>query len=300
MLAPSRAAPCLGLLAFASCVGAGDPVADNQFAATTTTRYEQTDPAATYAGPWFSNSLSLHSGGSAALAMDPTSKVTFKFTGTGVSWIAYRDEWSGYASIYVDGAFVTRVDTYATPYQAQTVMYSVTGLTSASHTLTIEAVGQHDAASGGSWVWVDAFDVVTGSSGPPPPPPPAVTRIENDNPAVQYTATGWYVNYLSVHSGGSADLATDAGSTATLNFTGTGIRWIGYQDQWSGIAAVFLDGTLVSNVDTYSASDQAQVVLFAASGLTAGNHTIAVEATHTKNALAHERWVWIDAFDVLQ
>jgi hypothetical protein len=51
------------------------------------------------------------------------------------------------------------IDTYATPSQAGTVLYTVAGLAGGTHTLAIEVTGTRNAASGGNWVWVDAFDV---------------------------------------------------------------------------------------------------------------------------------------------
>jgi hypothetical protein len=38
-------------------------------------------------------------------------------------------------------------------------VYSVTGLLSASHTLTLTVLGTKQAASCGPWIYVDAFDL---------------------------------------------------------------------------------------------------------------------------------------------
>jgi hypothetical protein len=76
-----------------------------------------------------------------------------------VNWIGYRDEWSGNARVYVDGVLKATIDTYASPSQAQAVLYMAAGLASGTHSLAIEVAGTHDAVSQGSWVWVDAFDI---------------------------------------------------------------------------------------------------------------------------------------------
>ena len=91
--------------------------------------------------------------------MDPNARATLTFSGTAVSWIGYRDEWSGIARVYIDGGLQTTVDTYLTPSKAQAVLYTASGLAQGTHTIAIEATGAHGAASAGSWVWVDAFDV---------------------------------------------------------------------------------------------------------------------------------------------
>ena len=92
-------------------------------------------------------------------------------------------------------------------------------------------------------------------------------------------------------------MALNVGARATLTFNGTGAQWIGYRNPWSGIANVYVDGVFRSQVDTYSAGRQAQVVLFTVTGLSAGAHTLAIEATKTKNASAESAWIWVDAFE---
>ena len=91
--------------------------------------------------------------------MHKGARATFTFNGTGVSWIGYRDEWSGIAKVYIDGVQKATVDTYATPSRAQVINYSISGLSSGSHTMTIEVTGTRNASSAGLWVWVDAFDM---------------------------------------------------------------------------------------------------------------------------------------------
>src|SRR5205823_4841380 len=122
------------------------------------------------------------------------------------------------------------------------------------------------------------------------------TRVEQNSSAVAYTGT-WNTNNGAFNSGGSAVLALDRGSRATFTFTGTAVKWIGYKDGWSGIANVYVDGTLQGQVDAYSAADQAQAVLFTMSGLSSGTHTLAVEVTGTKNTASSSSWIWVDAFD---
>ena len=81
------------------------------------------------------------------------------FTGTGVSWITYQDQWSGVARVYVDGELKTTLDNYAAPSRTGVAAYSIGGLGSGTHTITIEATGSRNSSAQGSWVWIDAFDV---------------------------------------------------------------------------------------------------------------------------------------------
>jgi hypothetical protein len=192
----------------------------------TITRIEQNGTGVTYSGTWSDNSGAFNSGGSAKLSMDTNSTVTLVFNGSSASWIAYRDEWSGIAQVYVDGTLRSEVDTYASPNKAQASMYTISGLTNGAHTLSIVATGRKNASSGGAWVWVDAFDVSSGDGTAPPPPTPTGTlyRIEQSNAAVKWSGT-WSVNNGKVNSGGSAKLAMDAASRATFTFTGTSVSW---------------------------------------------------------------------------
>ncbi|MBK5257130.1 MAG: hypothetical protein JJE39_13955 [Vicinamibacteria bacterium] len=119
--------------------------------------YQQDSSAVSYTGTWSSNQQPGHSGGTAYLAMDAGSVARFVFSGTSASWIGYRDEWSGIATVRVDGVVKGSVDTYSSPGQAQASVYSVSGLSNGVHTLTIEATGTRSGASAGSWIWVDAF-----------------------------------------------------------------------------------------------------------------------------------------------
>jgi hypothetical protein len=124
-----------------------------------TTRIEQDDAAVAYSGDWFRNSMTVHSGGSAKLAMDPGARATLSFTGTAVRWLGYADEWSGIANVYLDGEFKAVVNTLNSPSRAQAVLWEISGLKAGTHTLAIEATGTRNPSSGGAWVWIDAFEI---------------------------------------------------------------------------------------------------------------------------------------------
>jgi hypothetical protein len=257
----------------------------------TTISVEETDASITYSGSWFPLSYNFLSGGTGTQAMDAGSRATFTFNGVGASWMGYQDQWSGIANVYVDGVLKAQVDTYASPSKSQQTLYSITGLAAGSHTLTIEATGTHDSSSAGSWIWVDGFKYVTAA-----PTSTATTRVEQTDPSIAY-AGSWFPNSMAVHSGGSAVLAMDKNTQATFTFTGIGASWIGYQDQWSGVANVYVDGVLSKRVDTYSATSKAQQKLFTVSGLTPGQHTVKIVVTQTKRGASSGYWVWIDAFE---
>jgi hypothetical protein len=316
----------LGLLAWS----AGGPAArqataaERAHAAGGGRSVEETDPAVTWQGSWSTNPLPANSGGSARLAMDRGAQASLAFTGTSVSWLGYRDEWCGIATVSLDGELLATVDTYASPARAQARLYSVDGLDRASHTLTIEATGTHSAGSAGSWVWVDAFLVDQASFDPghasrsdagpslvrsaPPGGRESGARgsrgrgregvlLEQDDPAATWSGS-WSSNSLAAHSGGSARLSMEPSSMLRLDFRGSAVTWIGYQDEWSGIAKVLVDGRLRATVDTYASPARAQAVLFGTDELPSGPHTLTIQPTGRRNPASGGSWIWVDAFSV--
>jgi len=90
----------------------------------------------------------------------------------------------------------------------------------------------------------------------------------------------------------------DAGGRVSFTFSGTSVRWIGYRDQWSGIARVRVDGGAPVSVDTYASTGMARQTLFTAAELPPGTHTVEIEVPGERSAASGGLWVWIDRFDV--
>ena len=68
--------------------------------------------------------------------------MTVTFTGTAVQWIGPKNTNGGIADVYLDGSLAATVDTYSPAgKEFQQVLFSQTGLTAGSHTLTIMVTG---------------------------------------------------------------------------------------------------------------------------------------------------------------
>ena len=262
------------------------------------TRFEQNDPRITYTGNWYPNTNTLESSGSAILANLKGSQAIVLFNGTGISWIGASDYYSGICYLTLDGV-PTQIDTSnpsaSTLYQQ--TLFSVHNLTPGVHRLTIEVIHSHDGSTNQSWIWVDAFDIDNGSlvSGPQAA---AAGLSEQTSPAVNYSGH-WFQNQGAAYSGGSVNSAVDAGARVDFTFNGTGVTWIGYGDQWSGIAQVMMDGTLEATVDTYLNPSQAQTKAYSLTGLAAGTHVLSIVGTGTQSASSGGAWIWVDAFQVV-
>ena len=166
------------------------------------------------------------------------------------------------------------------------ISWDTTTTSNGSHTLT--AVARDAAGNTGT----SAAVTVTVSNGSG-----TVTRFEDTAPAINYTAN--WTRMSDTRASGETYMEADlAGERATLSFTGTAVSWISARFPTAGIAHVYVDGTLVATVDTYAPSVQAQVVMYTATGLTRGPHTMTIEATGTQNPSSSNAWVVVDAFDV--
>lgn len=132
-----------------------------------TQRIENNDSRLVYSplgtGHWSLNgSGAAASGGNFAVANGATAKVTFSFTGTSIKWISLLDQYSGQAKVTLDGVTET-VDNYrpstAPDFGWQKIAWQKSNLANTSHTLTIEATGTKNPASGNVSVTIDAFDI---------------------------------------------------------------------------------------------------------------------------------------------
>ena len=263
----------------------------------TVTRFEQNDPRITYTGAWDPNTNSLESGGSATLANQKGSQAVVIFNGTGITWVGTSDHYSGICYVTLDGVPVsvnTSNPASATLYQQP--LFTVGGLAPGLHRMTIEVTHSHDGSTNASSIWVDAFDVENGSLAGGTTTAGA-GLVQQTDVAANYSGH-WFQNAGGQYSGGNVNSVPDAGAHVELTFNGTAITWIGYRDEWSGLAQVFLDGAMQATVDTYLTPSQAQTPTYSLTGLAFGTHILSIVATGTHGAASAGSWVWVDAFQV--
>ncbi|HWG02888.1 MAG TPA: beta-galactosidase [Trebonia sp.] len=134
---------------------------------------------------------------------------------------------------------------------------------------------------------------------------PATSYTYDDaNSALAYTgnwthATAGNSNYTGGDYDSTESWSTEAGGAATVTFTGPAVQWIGPKNNNGGIADVSIDGKQVATVDTYSASGKEyKQVLYAASGLSSGSHTLTITVTGNKDSASSADTVVVDAINV--
>jgi beta-galactosidase GanA len=125
---------------------------------------------------------------------------------------------------------------------------------------------------------------------------------DDPDPALTYTGTWSHVGAEQNYTGGdyqhTESFSDTAGDGASVDFTGTGVKWISNLDGNHGTADVYLDGVKSKTVDLYAANKQNQYVAYQAGGLSDGPHTLRIVATGEKNPAASGTFVTIDAIDV--
>lgn len=89
-----------------------------------------------------------------------------------------------------------------------------------------------------------------------------------------------------------------AGETATLSFTGTGVKYYAVKAGHHGIAAVSIDGGAETNVDLYATAKAGDVLVWTSPALTAGTHTLRIRNTGNKNTSSSGTVVTLDRADV--
>ncbi|HEY8135821.1 MAG TPA: M4 family metallopeptidase [Candidatus Limnocylindrales bacterium] len=104
------------------------------------------------------------------------------------------------------------------------------------------------------------------------------TLTEFQETQLAYTKT-WNTNTVGT-PWGTTRYSTKRKATATLIFTGTDVVWIAQRGPKRGVANVFVDG-VKTHVDLYSSSLTERRVVFIASGLAPGQHTLTIKVKGT-------------------
>jgi hypothetical protein len=131
----------------------------------------------------------------------------------------------------------------------------------------------------------------------------ATTRSEEN--AATYSG-GWtsYGSEIGTFSGGTIVASNGIGASATFNFTGTALTWIGVKCSLCGIAIVSIDGGAPTMVNTFgpASSNLISEPVFSVSGLDpAVPHTVVITVTGVTTSLQAAPFgthVAADAFDV--
>lgn len=116
-----------------------------------------------------------------------------------------------------------------------------------------------------------------------------------DDSGLTFTGT-WQTSTNSNDNGGSCRYASTAGASMSYIFTGNQVRLLGRVSADGGKADVYVDGVKqLAGIDFWNPSTRYQQVLYYRNGLSAGQHTLKITTTGTKNPYSSGTRVYVDA-----
>lgn len=122
-------------------------------------RYEETDGRLAGAGQLSESGSADVSGGRYIWAGPAWGAVSVSFVGTQLNWVAVTGPNYGVASVSIDGGAPGHLDLYSPVVQTRQVVYSTGELPYGQHTVAIGWTGTKNAASSGTYISYDAFDI---------------------------------------------------------------------------------------------------------------------------------------------
>lgn len=114
----------------------------------------------TYSGTWNDFTNPNFSNGVVKYSNQKNATANILFSGSGVMWIASRDNRLGKADVYIDGSYQKTVDLYSPTIIHQEVVYSNLALSSGNHSISIVVKGEKNPSATNAYVDIDAIDVV--------------------------------------------------------------------------------------------------------------------------------------------
>jgi cell wall-associated NlpC family hydrolase len=248
--------------------------------------YEERDSRVFREGRWSSARTTAASGGSLLYTGTIGSTFTVHFSGTRIAWIGPRFSSYGRAAVYLDGRYQRTVSQYAARASHRQIIWAIEGLSAGRHTLTIQVLGEKDAASRGTIIAVDGFTADE----------LIVPRFEEDDARIKHRGT-WVSGASTSTSAGGYAYARHADSYVVIPFWGSAIRWIGVRGPAYGMAEVYLDGRSMGVVDLYAPVVEYGANVWSVGGLADGYHAVVIRVLGRGSPASAGASVLLDAFE---
>lgn len=252
-------------------------------------RVDDADSRIACFGTWTSWSHPSLAGGSYRYGMGSGTSALIRFNGTRLDVLGRTGPEFGQAKVTVDGV-ASIVDFYVPETRYQQPVFSTGELAEGDHTITIEWTGDKNAAATGTYLCLDALDVV-GTLLPVPG-----TTAEQGDPLISRGGS-WTTTTDAGSSGGSYAWTNSVGGSSYVSFTGRTISLSAVRGPDRGIAEVYLDGVLTAAVDLYSPT-VLRGTAWSYGTLSEGDHTLLVRWSGRKNPRATAHAVTVDAYRV--
>ena len=120
----------------------------------------------------------------------------------------------------------------------------------------------------------------------------ASTTIDNGSPALH---EAWDRDNAWLAVGHRYSTTATPGATATLHFTGTSVQLLAHVAPDGGFASIRLDNRSPVKVSFFRRTRAERHVVWSATRLSAGSHTLTVTALGSEPRASHDAWVSVDA-----
>lgn len=241
------------------------------------------DRSVSYGSGWSQASAESYHLNTGTYTQTSDATASYTFTGTAVTWYGPKGPDHGRADVRIDGGAPVTVDLYSANREDVASVFSATGLSAGSHSISITTRSDKNASSSSTYVEVDALEYKTGS------------RTDDTSSAIAYSS-GWATSTIPAHYGGSAHYTQTAGSQATFTFSGTNVTWYTVKAPDHGKVDISIDGGAAQIVDLYQSQWTSNTPAFNVTGLSPGTHTIKITARSDKNSSSSNYYVEVDGF----
>ena len=231
---------------------------------------------------------------------DKDATATIPFNGPGIEIYGLKSSQLGLADVKIDGKSVGELDFYTAGATEKGVLIGrYTNLSSGPHLMTITVKREHKGrGSERSKISLDYFKVFPGQG-------EAVEKIDDRDPRIQYGSMfkDWSDAELYASTEKYADINADdslaSEATATIPFSGTGIRIYGLKTASLGKALVTLDGKEMPALDFYtSGATEKGALIGEFTNLADGDHVLTLKVD--PNSPEGRKKVSLDSFDILK
>lgn len=239
----------------------------------------------------------LYFNGTKSISATIGSSVQYTFSGTNVSLFGRSGPGYGKMNVRIDAGTPVLIDCYWGLDLWRREMFRATGLTNATHTVTVTVAAKNPAASANN-IAVDYFQVIPVT----PAASPVVTTVDNPASAgVVAYSSGWtFLTGNSSFYAGTRAFSSTVGNYVDFTFTGTGARIYGTKFSSYGKLSVSIDGGAATVVNCFQPglNYDYMVKLFEVNGLSNSTHTLRATVA-AKDALASGNDMSIDLFQSL-
>jgi hypothetical protein len=249
--------------------------------------YEQNTPGLSYTGGWIYSSATDASKGGFVYTDESGAFLTFRFVGTHCAWLAKTSDVYGKATVTVDDGTPVTVDLYSQNVVWRHLVWETKTLPFGEHTVKIERTGTKRTAATGTFINVDAVEVIGALIG----------RYQQANERFDYEGT-WRTSKADSASGGSFTLTKTSKSSVTVTFTGIQLDWYAKKGPAYGKARVILDDGDPVTIDLYSKDEVWNQKVWSSSRLEMGTHVITIKWTGLKNSAATDSYINVDSFEI--